>query len=149
MPKTPPVKVQITSTAAAVRDGLRKRDRQRYDQWLAELRTQGCQVAGYRMTGNLVDRLCVRHLANNLRVVTAFPTPTRAVVITLGRHDASKPRQDVYTLIYQLAGIDVPTGERTKPACCDTKGNPPEGTEIVDALVDSMTALDKARKRRR
>ncbi|MGX7825355.1 hypothetical protein ACTG9Q_09695 [Actinokineospora sp. 24-640] len=144
------MKVQITHPAASARDRLHRRERKQYDAWLTELKCQGCRVAGYRMTGDLVDRLCVRHLSDNIRAITAFEAPEHAVIIAIGPHDTTNPDLDVYTQIYHLLGITPPSGERTKPACCDNhSGLPPEAAVVADTIAANLTNLARANRRRR
>lgn len=143
-----PIEVTMTRPAADARDRLHRQQRRAYDSWLADLRSNGCAAMGYRMHGELVERLCVKHLGRNLRAIVAFPSPISATIVLLGPHDDKSPLADVYTQLYELAGITPPEGNRTKPACCGDDGGPPEGSEVASELADRIHLLAKARRRR-
>lgn len=130
---------------------LRAKDRTAYDNFLRELKNQGCVALGYRLTGDVVEHLCVRHLIRNLRVVVAFMSSDEAVVLLVGPHDDNDPVRDVYTLLYQLAGLEPPEEERTKPSCCGTEDGLPPITDqdTVDGLVRQARALTRGRGRKR
>ena len=51
----------------------------------------GCDAAGYRLSGEGVDRLCVVHLWGRWRLLLAFPEAEVAVVIDIGEHLAHDP----------------------------------------------------------
>lgn len=130
-----PLKVYLTRRAAAQRDGLRGSQRKSYDDWLGQLQGRGCEAMGYRLTGPVVEHLCVVHLRGSLRAVVAFESTTRATVVLIGPHIDSDPGIDVYTALYGLAGIAVPATKRTKPACCGQDRLPPEWTPELEELV--------------
>jgi hypothetical protein len=140
--------VKETARASQQADGLRKKDRERYEQFLDMLQTEGCAALGYRLTGDLpIDHLCVKHLAGNLRVVVGFEEPGRAWVLLIGVHDRNDAGVDVYTELYRLAGLDdVPEGERTKPSCCDADGVAPFMEPEVTELVDRAHRLRRTRR---
>jgi hypothetical protein len=143
------VKVTIARPAAVYRDAMRGRARTRYDVWLQQLKSQGCAAMGYRMTGNFVDRLCVKHLADDDRAVVVFDSPTAATIILLGPHDQTNPDHDVYTLLYKFAGIPEPGDDRKKPPCCGADGGPPDGRGVADELAERIYQFVKASRRRR
>jgi len=129
---------------------LRARDRKAYDHFLVALRTRGCESLHYRLTGEgLLERLCVVHLARQLRVVVAFESVEAVTTLLVGLH-SNDPFLDVYTQLYALAGIgQIPSEPRRKPPCCDNDGLPPEvGTAILDDLVKQARELSGADKRR-
>ncbi|MFE4822889.1 hypothetical protein ACFRFU_42045 [Streptomyces sp. NPDC056704] len=143
--------VSITPLAGLQIARLRAKDRQAYDSFLRDLRSQGCSALEYRLTGDLLEHLCVKHLIRNLRVVVAFISPDEAVVVLVGPHDDNDPVHDVYTLLYQLAGLEPPKDRRTKPACCGADdGLPPFADQrLVDDLVSQARALTRRQGRRR
>lgn len=143
-----PVDVEITEPAAAFRDQMDRRHRKRYEDWLRELKTQGCAAMGYRMTGEIVERMCVQHLRDADRAIVVFESPRRAVIVALGTHDTNHLTRDVYTALYQLAGIEPPSGTRTKPPCCDDAG-PPGGSRVLDDLADRLREVAKTARRGR
>ncbi|MEV5673640.1 hypothetical protein AB0L28_33340 [Streptomyces sp. NPDC052503] len=123
---------------------LRRVDHNAYEAFLQELRSQGCKALKYRLTGDVVEHLCVKHLRNSMRVVTAFPARNQAVVLLVGPHRDDDPATDVYALLYKLARVEQPSKERrTKPPCCSKDdGLPPNiSTELFDSLVDQARAL--------
>lgn len=129
---------------------LRGPDRQAFDRFKQGLESEGCRHLGYRMTGDIVERLCVKHLTRSLRVIVAFESPTAATVLLVGPHD-DDPSIDVYTALYGLAGLDdVPAAPRTKPACCTAKAPlPPTVDEAtLDRLIDGARQLRGSQKRR-
>lgn len=137
-----PTQVLETPRASQQVGGLRKKDLERYEQFLDMLQGSGCSALGYRLTGELpIGRLCVKHLAGRLRVVVGFEEPGKAWVLLVGPHDRDDPGIDVYTELYRLAGQDVPVGERTKPSCCDADGLAPFMTAEVDDLVEQARML--------
>jgi mRNA-degrading endonuclease RelE of RelBE toxin-antitoxin system len=144
------VTVHNTQRAAEQVSALRKRDRALYDQFLAELRSQGCGALGYRLAGDVVDHLCVKHLRGALRVVVGFVRPTEVVVVLVGPHQDDDPAIDVYAALYRLAGLSQPPAdERTKPPCCgEEDGLPPADEKIVEDLVSRSQELAKADRRR-
>lgn len=145
-----PTSVLLTSTAQRQIGSLRKPDEASYDQFLAELKSQGCRALGYRLTGPVVEHLCVKHLRGALRVVVGFLSKEEAVVLLVGPHVDTDPQIDVYTALYQLAGLDIPpAGKRTKPSCCEEgSGLPPLEDGLVDSLMQRSQELAKGSTRR-
>ncbi|MFJ9810739.1 hypothetical protein ACIRTB_21180 [Streptomyces sp. NPDC101158] len=144
------ISVVLTSTAQRQVSGLRKPDRASYDQFLAELQSQGCRALGYRLTGPVVEHLCVKHLRGALRVVVGFHSEDQAAVLLVGPHKDSDPQIDVYATLYRLADLEIPpAGGRAKPPCCDkTSGMPPAEEDLVDDLVQRARELARAGNRR-
>lgn len=141
------VEVGATKLAKAQIDLLRSKDSSAFASWLEDFKHRGCAALDYRLTGDVVDRLCVRHIRGPLRAVVAFETAEEAVVLLVGPHDDRDPAIDIYTRLYESLGLPVPAGGRTKPPCCGDLSEPPAwGAEIDDlvALLDSA-----ARHRRR
>lgn len=140
--------VRITPLAKAQANGLRGRSLAAYEDFKGELAQRGCAAMGYRATGELVERLCVRHLRGADRVVVAFPEPGVATIVLVGRH-TDDPATNVYDLLYRVLDIDtVPADKRTKPPCCDEEGSPPYADdELIDALARRTRDLLGGRRR--
>lgn len=142
----------ITERAAQQAGRLRKKERGSYDQFLLALRANGCASLNYRLSGDdLLSKICVAHLSGPLRVVVAFPAHNIATILLIGPHDDHDPFTDVYSQLYELAGLtQPPTAERTKPPCCgDEDGKPPvPDRELLEDLVGRARQLSGAAKRR-
>lgn len=131
---------------------LRKKERRSYDQFLVALRAQGCAALKYRLSGNdLLSKICVTHLAGALRVVVAFSADNVANILLVAPHDDGDPFMDVYSQLYELAGLtEPPAAERTKPPCCGVGGGRPpvpDGDLLAD-LADRARQLSGANRRR-
>jgi hypothetical protein len=118
--------VRATREATAAIDGLRGRARKSYDAFEAELRKQGCKVAGYRLLApedGGHSEYCCKRLVEDWRVITTFE-PGVAIVAVLGRHADRTFYVDLATTLE----IDA-TGRRRqqKPDCCGEDGWPSVG----------------------
>jgi len=123
-----PYEVKATPIAQRQIAGLRGPRRKAFDAFVTMLVNEGCRALAYRLTGKEpLPRLCVQHLRAHDRVVVAFEGPT-AWVLLVGPHDEGSRRADVYTALYQLAGVDLPEMPRTKPPCRDEDDNRPLST---------------------
>lgn len=147
-----PVTASLTPRARQQVSNLRARDRRAYDQFLAALRARGCAALHYRLAGQgLLERLCVAHLAGQLRVVAAFQSAQAATILLVGPHADDDPFLDVYTQLYALAGLDSPpSAQRRKPPCCqgDDRTPPVTDIQVLDDLVQRARELSGADKRR-
>jgi hypothetical protein len=77
---------------------------------------RGCAALAYRLSGDLLDHLCVVHLIGALRVMVAFESAKVAYVILFGNHDDSQPPLDVYRQLYAAAGHEpLDQAGRDKP----------------------------------
>jgi hypothetical protein len=87
--------------------------------FLDDLPRRGCAALGYRVTGpDPLERLCVRHLRGEDRVVVAFQGETRAWVLLIGAHRSDDPGADFHEELYRLAGVRPPSDQRRrKPPC--------------------------------
>lgn len=117
--------IRATRDATAAIDGLRGKARKSYDAFEAELRKQGCKVAGYRL---LADdgghsEYCCKRLVEDWRVIMTFE-PGVAIVVVLGRHDDREFYIDLATTLEISAA-----GRRRqeKPDCCGEDGWPSAG----------------------
>ena len=125
--------------------GLRGPRRRAYEQFEQALAATGCAALGYRLTGeDPLPQLCVKHLRGADRVVVAFDRRV-AWVLLIGPHAAGDQAADVYTTLYELAGITRPEQPRTKPPCC----SPADGSapQLEETVIDEL--LQRARGLRR
>lgn len=142
----------ITERAAQQVSQLHKKERRSYDQFVLALRAKGCASLNYRLSGDdLLCKICVAHIAGALRVVVAFSAQNVATILLVGPHVDQDPFIDVYSQLYELAGLsEPPAAERTKPPCCaveDGKPPVPDGELLAD-LVRRARQLSGAAKRR-
>jgi hypothetical protein len=119
--------VRATPTAAAAIDRLRGTVRRSYVAFEAELRKQGCRVAGYRLLGaddGGYSEFCCKRLVDDWRAITTFE-PGVAIVVAVGRHDSRAFYAELSkTLEISAAG----QGRKEKPACCGDSGWPSVGS---------------------
>lgn len=131
--------LRATPAAAAAIDGLRGRARKSYAAFEAELRKQGCGVAGYRLLGaedGGYSEFCCKRLADDWRAITTFK-PGVAIVVAVGRHDSHA----FYAELSQTFAIGaVGQGREEKPACCGKGGWP-----SVGRAPDERTGRRKSR----
>ena len=57
--------------------------------------------------------------------------------------DEGSRRDDVYTALSQLAGVDLPEEPRTKPRAATRMGNRPLSTVLLDDLVRRARSLKR------
>jgi hypothetical protein len=142
----------VTERAAQQVGQLRRKERRSYDQFLLDLRARGCAALNYRLTGDdLLSKVCVAHLAGALRVIVAFPSHNVATILLVGPHADQDPFVDVYSQLYELAGLaEPPAGKRTKPPCCGAGDGraPTLDGEVLADLLDRARQLSGAAKRR-
>jgi hypothetical protein len=119
--------VRATPAAVAAIDRLRGTARRSYGAFEAELRKQGCRVAGYRLLGaedGGYSEFCCKRLVDDWRAITTFE-PGIAVVVAVGRHDSRTFYAELSkTLEIGAAG----QGRKEKPACCGEDGWPSVGS---------------------
>lgn len=119
--------LRATQAAGAAIDRLRGRARKSYAAFEAELRKQGCGVAGYRLLGaedGGYSEFCCKRLVDDWRVITTFE-PGVAIVVAVGRHDS----RAFYAELSQTFAIGaVGQGREEKPACCGEDGWPSVGS---------------------
>jgi hypothetical protein len=139
--------VYETRLAESWTAGLRGPNRKAYDEFLDDLARRGCEALGYRLTGELIERLCVRHVRGSIRAVVGFvPDADEAWVLLVGEH--TRDEANVYQLLYDLTGVEPEEG-RSKPPCCDD-GLPPEvDPDLVEQLAEHTRHLLKAAERPR
>lgn len=136
-----------TPIAARQSDGLRGAKRKALESFLDDLAAQGCAALGYRLTGEIVERLCVKHLHGPLRAVVAFAAKDVAWLLLVAPHNR-EPETDVYETLYRLIGSRPEPGEgRSKPQCCDQETGLP--SKVDEDVVDDLVARSRALTRRR
>lgn len=143
--------IEVFETARASQQvaTLDGRHRKTYRSFLDELTASGCRALAYRLTGALLDHLCVKHLRGNLRVVVGFSDVRRAWILLVGPHDMSDPGIDVYRALYAIAGHEPePEARRTKPPCCLPDGTAPSSS-AADQLADRAVAIRQTRAGRK
>lgn len=121
--------MRATPAAVAAIDRLRARARKSYAAFEAELRKQGCGVAGYRLLGpedGGYSEFCCKRLVDDWRAITTFE-PGVAIVVAVGRHDS----RAFYAELSKTLEIDaVGQGRKEKPACCGEDGWPSVGSAL-------------------
>lgn len=119
--------VRATPAAVAAIEQLRGRARKSYAAFEAELRKQGCRVAGYRLLGaedSGYSEFCCKRLVDDWRAITTFE-PGVAIVVAVGRHDSRAFYAELSkTLAIGAAG----QGRKEKPDCCGEDGWPSVGS---------------------
>jgi hypothetical protein len=134
------VEVRATPFASKIIEELPRRSRVAYDQFEADLASRGCAALAYRLSGDVLEHLCVVHLTGAMRVIVAFESAEVAYVVLVGNHDDQHPPLDVYRQLYTLAGHE-PSAQagRDKPPCCDTEsGEPPVNGELLETLLTRL-----------
>jgi hypothetical protein len=121
--------VRATPAAVAAIERLRGTARRSYGAFEAELRKQGCRVAGYRLLGaedGGYSEFCCKRLVDDWRAITTFE-PGVAIVAAVGRHDGRAFYAELSkTLAIGAAG----QGRKEKPACCGEDGWPSVGSAL-------------------
>jgi hypothetical protein len=87
--------------------------------------------------------LCVKHMRGNDRAVVTF-SGDNAWVLLVGPHAGGDVSADVYTALYELAGVPIPTQPRTKPPCCDEDHEQPS---LDDPIIDDLVRRGRALRR--
>jgi hypothetical protein len=115
-----------------------------------DIRRRGCAIAGARLEGEQLSAVCRLDLYGAWRLLTTFEAPDRCILLLVAEHTRSaSPCQ----LLHDALGIDEPREPRTKPACCDTDGQPAVAPELVKrserGLSDLARGLHAAAKGQR
>jgi mRNA-degrading endonuclease RelE of RelBE toxin-antitoxin system len=80
-----PTEVVATPRAEQQIAGLDRVHAKAFGDFLDDLAARGCRALGYPLSGRTpVDRMCVKHLRDDFRVVVAFEGPRRAWVLLVG-----------------------------------------------------------------
>jgi hypothetical protein len=145
-----PTEVLATPRAEQQAAGLSRRRSNKFNAFLDDLAARGCKALAYRLSGPTpLDQICVKHLADSLRVVVAFESPGRAWVLLIGPHDDHDPVLNVYAELYRILGVEPPDAAgRTKPPCCDEVEELPPvlGSALTD-ILDRATEIRRTRSR--
>jgi hypothetical protein len=114
-----------------------------------DIRRRGCEAAGVRLAGGDLTAICRLDLYGAWRLLTTFEMPDRCIPLLVAEHTR---RVNPYQLLYDVLGITQPKEPRTKPACCDTEGQPAIDRDLVarfdQALRDLSRALPRTAQRR-
>jgi hypothetical protein len=142
-----PTRVLFTGRANQQVLALPGRPRRRVADFIEQLQSQGCAALGYRLSGpKPISHICVKHIGF-LRAVVAFQSPELAWVLLVAPHDNSDPGIDVYIELYRLVGHEPSGSEgRNKPACCDDSADPPDLSEMIDALASRARMIRRTRR---
>jgi hypothetical protein len=103
---------------------------------ITELGRSGCAAAHYRLSGDGVERICVRRLRDNWRMVLSFPASDEVAIVLVGPHERENPDLDIYMRLYAALGIEVPDAEHRRPACC-CDGAPPVHAESFEQILEA------------
>jgi hypothetical protein len=113
---------------------------------VADIRRRGCAAAGVRLTGTAVSSVCRLDLYAVWRLLTAFETPDRCILLLVAEHTRS---ENPYRLLYNLLGISEPDEPRTKPTCCDAGGQPPVNPDLIARFEQDARRLARGLSRSR
>lgn len=113
---------------------------------LVALRARGCEVAGYRLAGAVLDHVCCRRLYGEDRMLVAWAADNHAIVILVARHDGTV--NDIYRRLLGALDIVVPEAEREKPPCCDEAGQPPANRDLALVIADAVERGRRGSRRR-
>ncbi len=94
---------------------------------------RGCAAAHYRLTGEVVEHVCCRHLYGSWRLLAAFPDDRTVVVLDVAQH-TNKRDTDVYLRLFDILNIEQPARPRTKPPCCTPNAEPPIDADLLEGL---------------
>jgi hypothetical protein len=118
-----------------------------------DIRRPGCAAAGVRLAGEQLSAVCRLDLYGAWRLLTTFEAPDRCILLLVAEHTRSA---NPYQLLYEALSIDDPKEPRSKPACCDSEGQPPVAPDLVQRfehglrdLARGLPSTGKARRRRR
>jgi hypothetical protein len=139
-PDDPSVRVSETPTAHRQAKALRGKVANTYRRALERLEVEGCAAADYRLTGEIVERICSLHLHGRYRALVCFPEEESVVVVLVAEHERGAAG-DAYGSLYEILNIAEPTGRRNKPPCCVESGEPPVDPELFDRLLEAMREL--------
>ncbi len=91
-----------------------------------------------RLAGQGLSVICRRDLYGAWRLLTAFESPDRCILLLVAEHTrTSSP----YRLLYDALGIAEPEEPRTKPACCDPEGQPPVDPDLAARFENGLRQL--------
>ena len=76
-------RISLTPTAHRRVKALRGKAASAYEVALASIAAEGCAAADYRLSGDVVDRICSVHLCGRFRALVSFPDDERVVILLL------------------------------------------------------------------
>ena len=106
-----------------------------------DIRRRGCAAAGVRLAGEAVSAICRLDLYGAWRLLTVFEAPDRCILLLVAEHTRSA---NPYQLLYAALGISEPEEPRSKPACCDSEGQPPVAPDVVERFERGLRDLARA-----
>jgi len=86
------------------------------------------------------------HLADDYRLIAAFPDRQRIVILLVGRHHRSD-RVNVYRLLYELLELPAMEEPRTKPPCCEDAFDPPVDEYAIEKFLERSQELEERIRR--
>jgi hypothetical protein len=117
-----------------------------------DIRRRGCAAAGVRLAGEQLSAVCRLDLYGAWRLLTTFEAPDWCILLLVAEHTCSA---NPYQLLYAVLGIEEPAEPRSKPACCESEGQPPVAPDLVERFERGLRdlahgpAIGKARGKRR
>jgi len=144
------LEVRATRLAQVQIETLRGPNRKVFTRFVGELADNGCEALHYRVTGEGLDKLCVRHLRGAWRVVVAFhPDENTAWIVLVAEHTDDDPGRNAYEPLYEIVGHRPRADQRRrKPPCYDEEDAAPDATDQLAELL-AARARDVLRGRRR
>ena len=103
-----------------------------------DIRRRGCEAAGVRLAGAQLSAICRLDLYGAWRLLTSFEAPDRCILLLVAEHTRSA---NPYQLLYAALGIEEPDEPRSKPACCDSEGQPPVAPDLVERFERGLQDL--------
>lgn len=105
-----------------------------------DIRHRGCTAAGVRLAGETLSGICRLDLYGAWRLLTVFEAPDRCILLLVAEHTRTA---NPYHLIYAALGISEPEEPRTKPSCCDDKGQPPIDPDLAERFERGLQDLGR------
>jgi hypothetical protein len=130
-----------TRLPAAQIAALRGKPKAALDLAVADIRRRGCAAAGVRLTGPAISSICRLDLYAAWRLLTAFETPNRCILLLVAEHTRS---ENPYRLLYSVLGISEPKGRRTKPTWCENTGQPPIDPDLIARFEQDARPLARS-----
>ncbi len=141
------VEVHATPLANKIIKDLPRGSRAAYDQFEADLARRGCAALAYRLSGDVLEHLCVVHLAGAIRVIVAFESAEVAYVVLVGNHDDRGTRRWTSTAgCTRWLGASHRRRLAGQPPCCDTEsGEPPVDAGLLGNPADPYAPVQGIR----
>jgi hypothetical protein len=105
-----------------------------------DIRRRGCAAAGVRLAGGQLSAVCRLDLYGAWRLVTTFEVPDWCILLLVAEHTRSA---NPYQLLYAALGVEEPAEPRSKPACCDSEGQPPVAADLVERFERGLRDLSR------